>query len=61
MKRFIELLKSKTSLAISATIVGMAILNVVLCIGSNLETAVGTTIGLGVIALFPMVLALQKK
>ena len=61
MKRFIELLKSKTSLAISATIVGMAILNIVLCIGSNLETAVGTTIGLGVIALFPMVLALQKK
>lgn len=61
MKRFIELLKSKTSLAISATIVGMAILNVVLCIGSNLETAVGTTIGFGVIAVFPMVLSLQKK
>ena len=61
MKRFIELLKSKTSLVISSTIVGMAILNVVLCIGSNLETAVGTTIGLGVIATFPMVLALQKK
>lgn len=61
MKRFIELLKSKTSLVISSTIVGMATLNVVLSIGSSLETAVGTTIGLGVIALFPMVLALQKK
>lgn len=61
MKRFIELLKSKTSLAISGAIVGMATLNVVLCVVSSLETAVGTTIGLGVIATFPMVLALQKK
>ena len=61
MKRFIELLKSETSLAISATIVGMATLNVVLCTVSSLETAVGTTIDLGVIALFSMVLALQKK
>ena len=61
MKRFIELLKSKTSLAISATIVGMAILNVILCVVSSLENAVGITIGLGVIAVFPMVLSLQKK
>lgn len=61
MKRFIELLKSKTSLVISGTIVGMAALNVVLCVVSSLETAVGITIGLGVMATFPMVVALQKK
>ena len=61
MKRFIELLKSETSLVISSTIVGIAILNVALCTVSNLETAVGITIGLGVIAIFSMVLSLQEK
>lgn len=61
MKRFIELLKSKTSLAVSAAIVGMAILNVIACVASNKDTAIGLTITMGVLATFPLVLALTNK